>query len=103
MPDIKPKTTTRIYAIVDKTADAIIAGLHLHKHEAAAVRMFQDVAVDPRSMVNRHPADYELVCLGGITEEHTIIATERPIVILTGAAWKAATDAAEAAKKENSK
>jgi len=88
--DIKPKTTTRIYAIVDKKADAIIAGLHLHKHEAAAVRMFTDVANDDRSMLHRHPDDFELVCIGGLTEQNTIIAMERPIVIITGSAWKAA-------------
>lgn len=89
MPDIKPKTTTRIYAIVDKKADDIIGGLALHKHEAAAVRSFTDVASSDKTMINRHPEDYELVCLGGITENHTIIATERPIVVLTGAAWAA--------------
>lgn len=80
----------RIYAIIDTKADALIGGLQLHAHEAAAVRTFGDVAADPQTMLARHPDDFELVCLGKLNDDHTITAMEQHLVIITGAAWKAA-------------
>lgn len=95
VPDIepkkdKPRETSRVYAILDKVADALTGGLQLHKHEAAAVRVFVDIANDPQTTIAHHPEDFELVCLGQLNEDHTLTAMARPLVILTGAAWKAA-------------
>lgn len=101
MPDIKPKIQTTIYAIIDKKADAIIGGLQLHKHEAAAVRVFVDIASDPNTMVARHPEDFDLIAIGALMEDHTIVATARPLVIVTGTAIKASMNAANTEERRN--
>lgn len=91
-PDIepkRPKPTARIYAILDKVADALTGGLQTHKHEAAAIRVFVDIANDPQTTIAHHPDDFVLLCLGQVNEDHTITAMERPLEILTGSAWKA--------------
>lgn len=95
----------KIYAILDKKAQALTGGLQLHRHEAAAVRVFSDIASDPQTTIARHPEDFELLCLGLLNDEdvydekngvtpirsaYTITATTRPTVVITGAAWKAA-------------
>lgn len=90
----------RIYAILDITADAIVGGLQLHSHEAAAVRMFRDVAAAEGTMIHNHPEEFKLLCLGQLEDRdepktgilaHTITATERPVEILRGASLVALT------------
>jgi len=81
---------SRIYAIRDVVADALVGGLHLHAHEAAAVRFFSDVASDPQTLVARHIADHELVFLGGIQTDTGLIDSVVPHVVITGQAWAAA-------------
>lgn len=87
-----------IYAILDTKANAIIGGLQLHKHPSAAIRTFGDIAADPKSMIARHPEDYELIELGTLHEDasvakgfnHCIQALPEHEVIITGKAWAAA-------------
>lgn len=78
----------KIYAILDTVADTIIGGLTIHKHDAAAIRFFADVASMPDSRVGQHPHDYNLMCLGCITTDNTIEADDT--LILSGASWAAA-------------
>lgn len=59
---------TGIYAILDTVADMIVGGLHLHKHDAAAIRMFTDIASSDGTTINRHPEDFVLVQLGTVIE-----------------------------------
>lgn len=90
---------TGIYAILDIVADGILGGLYLHKHEAAAVRFFNDIAGDPQTMVARHPSDFNLIRLGfysGEGGDHNIIPIQDGPgvaggyeVILEGSAWEA--------------
>lgn len=84
-----------IYAIRDKKAEQIIGGLRLHPHPSTAVREFGDIGLDTKSMINRHPDDFELVQLGELTDDHTAI---EPIynVVITGTAWAAAQRQPEA-------
>jgi len=80
-----------IYAIRDLTAGVQIGGLFLHPHHAPAVRFFGDIASDPQTMIARHPAEHDLVCIGTFDEESCMLAPySRPEVVITGAAWKAA-------------
>ncbi|WNK14108.1 MAG: nonstructural protein [Microvirus sp.] len=82
--------TTGIYAIKDTLADTIIGGLHLFKHDAAAIRFFGDVASEKNTIVNKHVSDHELVHLGSLDETSgSLVADHR--VIMTGAAWLAAS------------
>lgn len=78
-----------IYAIYDKVAGQILGGLHFHKHEAAAIRFFSDVAAMANSQVGQHPADFELVKLGWITVDNKTIVPDYSLV-LSGEKWAAA-------------
>lgn len=77
-----------IYAVYDNVATDITGGLHLHKHQAAAIRMFADVASDPKTMIAQHPQDYDLIQLGTLGDNHEI--EPRYTVILKGSVWHAA-------------
>lgn len=78
-----------IYAILDVTADILIGGLHLHKAEAAAIRMFSDIAATPNTMVGLHPQEYDLLFLGTIGDERQIESSCPPITVITGKQWLA--------------
>lgn len=81
---------TAIYAIVDTLAESIIGGLHMFKHDAAAVRFFSDVASQPDTIIAKHLNDHQLVCLGTLDEstcQLTVTDITHPRVVLTGSAW----------------
>lgn len=80
----------QIYAVWDKVAQDLTGGLMLFSHDAPVIRIFTDGLADPQTMLNKHPADYDLVCLGfcdvvdGVPSVHGIAL---PRVVLSGAAW----------------
>lgn len=76
-----------VYAIIDTKAEAVIGFLMICKHPAQAVRNFCDVADDQKSMINRHPEDYELVRLGWLTLENHVIPEHA--LILSGSSYAA--------------
>lgn len=82
-----------VYAIIDNMAKAILGGLHLHKHEASAVRFFADVASMPESLVGKHPQDFDLVQLGFITNSQQLERGYK--LVLKGSVWAAATTTEE--------
>lgn len=82
------KYQVAIYAILDLIAGTILGGLQLHKHDAAAVRFYSDVAAMKDSLVGRHPQDFDLVKVGYITHDNTIEPTHQ--LILKGSMWLAA-------------
>lgn len=84
-----------IYAIIDLVADAVLGGFSLHRHDAAAIRMFGDIATDKNFLIAMHPADYQLVRLGYLRPDHGLDAEPHPVVIITGAQWKAAQQASD--------
>jgi hypothetical protein len=55
-----------IYAVLDLVTMAIISGIHLFAHDAAAIRWFGDASSDPH--IARHLDDYNLVYLGSLTD-----------------------------------
>lgn len=59
---------TGIYAVLDTVSSSLFGGLHLHKADAAAVRMFTDALTDERTLIAKHPADFDLICLGYVCE-----------------------------------
>ncbi|WNK13916.1 MAG: nonstructural protein [Microvirus sp.] len=83
----------RIYAIRDTLAQALVGGLHLFKHDAAAVRFFTDVISDAQTMLHRHPNDHELICLGEVCDSGKDMSVDGfvggPVVVITGSAWVA--------------
>lgn len=82
------KYQSGVYAINDTVAAQLVGGLYAHKHEAAAVRFFCDVAAMPDSLVGKHPQDFDLIRLGFVTHEHELVPD--PAVILKGSTWAAA-------------
>lgn len=74
-----------IFAILDTVANDILGGVHIHRHEAAAIRFFTDVATMPDSIVGKHPRDFHLIQLGYLADDHTLIPGNKTII--TGAAW----------------
>lgn len=93
--------TQRIYVIYDLKAEMTLGGLFLHRHDAAAVRFFTDVASDPQTTVNKHMADHELRCIGLFDDEAGGITGVESRVVLTGAALLASQQAAQANAEES--
>lgn len=85
---------TGIYAVRDTVADLIIGGLQIHRAEASAIRTFGDAATMQGSVVQMHPADFELVRLGWLLEDNQTLEPDFAVV-LTGARWLAAQAPAE--------
>lgn len=80
--------TRNLYAIEDTVANDLIGGIHIHRHEAAAIRMFSDVAQLEGSMINRHPQDYQLIQLGHLDEKNQLVENYK--LVMTGLQWAAA-------------
>lgn len=80
----------QIYAIYDNVAEEIIGGLHLHPHQAPAIRMFGDIAKLPNSQIGMHPQDFDLLLLGTLLDDNSIEPSKRVVPIITGEAWSAA-------------
>lgn len=70
----KPQTGDRqqmkkLYAIYDIVAQMIVGHISIITHDAAAIRMFSDVATAKEpNMINQHLADFNLICLGNLLE-----------------------------------
>lgn len=74
----------------DRLADAI-GPVMVFPAVPAAIRSFSDLAIDPSTLVARHPGDFDLLQVGVIDEgSGEVIANVPPLVLLTGVAWLAA-------------
>lgn len=106
---------TGIYAIYDKVAHGIVGGLHLHKHQAAAERFYNDVMGTRDTVVGQHPEDYDLIRVGTLMESDGFLPELEVVlksgnandiecqtaVVLSGVQW-VAIHAAQAAKLADS-
>lgn len=85
----------RIYAIYDTVAQMIVGQLLVCRHHAQAIRHFDDIArAREPNVINQHPADYDLICLGDILEDtddalFPIEIDPKCLVILKGEQWLA--------------
>lgn len=96
---------TKLYAIRDTLAGALVGPVQTFKHDAIAVRFFGDVASQAGTSINQHVEQHELLCLGELDEESGQIGewsgdanrlvVDEPVVVISGAAWKAAKEAQE--------
>lgn len=84
-----------IYGIYDNVSRTLAGPLHIFPADAAAVRMFGDIASDPQTLIARHPQDFDLVRLGSLDEEGPNLVEQMPETILTGELWAATQKAAE--------
>jgi len=83
---------TKLYAIRDTLAGSIVGPVQSFKHDAIAVRFFGDVAAQPGTSINQHIEQHELLLLGELDDETGELFLQPatvPVVVMTGAAWKA--------------
>lgn len=81
------KTIGNVYAVIDTVADMIFGPLLLQKHDAAAIRLFSDIAAMKDGIIGQHPQDFELIKLGSIEDDFQITPEKR--VVITGKQWQA--------------
>lgn len=80
-----------IYAVLDTVAGATTGALVVQRSDAPMIRQFHDALAEPKTPFYSHPGDYNLVCLGEISEDGCAIQSfDAPRVVATGAAWVAA-------------
>lgn len=80
----------QIYAVWDKIAQDLTGGLMVFTHDAPVIRIFTDGLADASTMLNKHPQDYDLVCLGEVDTqdgECVLFGMNKPRVVLSGATW----------------
>lgn len=88
----------KIYAIRDRIANELV-GMSMYmlfafRTDQQAIRYFADAIMDEKSILNKHPADYELVSVGQLHETaagEIILTDGTHHVIITGDALIAAT------------
>ncbi|AXL14461.1 nonstructural protein [Microviridae sp.] len=88
----------RLYVFFDKLAGCVVGhGVHLFKHDAAAIRFFGDVASDPKTSIAKHVKDYQLLFVGAMDEQGSIELPESglPQLILDGEKWLLSQPSAE--------
>lgn len=78
----------KIYAIRDRVAQEIVSlqiyCLFIFKTDEQAIRYFADCIMDDKSILNKHPNDYELITVGTITDEGNIGNQSGTQVVITG-------------------
>lgn len=84
----------KLYAIIDTQAAEILGTIFIQRADAAAIRMFGDIATHRDSIVAKHTVDFQLATLGSIDDNHVI--TPGFAVVLTGSQWQAAQQPAVA-------
>lgn len=77
-----------LIAIVDKATNDFVGQVTTFRNVAVATRHFDDVMRDQQpNAVNKFPKDHDLVLLGEITEDLTILPNKQ--IIITGEEWLA--------------
>lgn len=83
-----------LYMVYDLLAYCVIGQVVQAATDAAATRDFHEALANKESTLSRHPADYNLIFLGVLSETGQI-DTEDGVgqrIVAQGAAWKAAND-----------
>lgn len=79
-----------IYAIRDRIANDLLAmqmyRLFCFKTDQQAARYFSDGILDEKSVLNKHPNDYELIKCGHVADDGRIEGWQIPEIIITGSA-----------------
>lgn len=85
-----------IYAIRDRLAKDLV-GIQMYlllifRTDQQAVRYFADAILDEKSILNKHPDDYELIICGAVEDDGTLIQNLNavPRIVITGSALLAA-------------
>lgn len=89
-----------LYCLYDLVSESVVGPPIVQKGDAPAIRVFHNVLQDENSIMGKHPADFNLVCVGAQNAETGAImfALEKDAnagevvysgqrVVATGAAW----------------
>lgn len=75
-----------IYVIYDRKAQSIVNDMLMTiKHEAVAVRTFQDILAQPKAPMRQWPEDYELRRIAYLDTETCDIVAEQTSIITAAA------------------
>lgn len=83
---MKTENRAGLYTVLDIISRQLIGGIQLHRHPAAAVRMFTDALKDPKTILAAHPEDFELILVGYMSDDDQTIEPMNAVV-LEGRAW----------------
>ena len=72
-----------IYTIFDSAAGAYMRPFFLQS-DGQAIRMFTDVATDPKHEVGRHPEDYSLCSIGIFNDANAQLIDQKVTTLITG-------------------
>lgn len=61
-----------VYSIYDSKAQAYNKPFYFH-YDGEAIRAFADTVEDPKSVINRHPADYRLYRIGDFDDRGGVL------------------------------
>lgn len=78
-----------IYAIRDRVAQALVGNamyiLMAFRTDQEATRYFADAILDEKSILNKHPADYELIKCGRLHDNGDLEPDQQPNnIVITG-------------------
>lgn len=76
----------KLYAVYDMVAGEVVGPIFQAKADQVAIRQFNDVASDPRTIIGQHPADFQLMSFGTLEGFHVKLQHE---MILSGSQWLA--------------
>lgn len=85
-----------LYCVRDVKANDVGDQVMVCRADAVAIRAFSDAlsSTDPRSLMAKYPDDYELICIGAMSDEGVIQNDGEDDgfvrVVLAGSTWKAA-------------
>lgn len=77
--------TVNIYVVYDLVAQSVQGGVHCFPHDAVAIRFFRDVMDASDTSLNKHPEDYDLLCVGSLNSEGPSLFGGEVRTIMTGA------------------
>lgn len=66
-----------IFSIYDNKAETFNTPMYVPA-KGVAIRAFSDQANDPQSMLNKHPQDYELFCIGDFDADIGLLTPMTP-------------------------
>lgn len=90
----------RVYSIYDVVAGLIVGPLMLVNRDGPAIREFYGALADPQSSLSKHPGDYNLLCLGDISDVGDLSPmVGGPCVVATGVSWVEVQQRAAAASQ----
>jgi len=88
MPDIMPKTYTKLYAVMDRVARDIFGGVIRCANDEVARRAFHDLLTQKDSPIAGHRGDYDLIQIGTIDNDGYMVPNElEAITIARGQDW----------------